>query len=181
MVKTRTKKLTERWGAETSAKGTRFKLNRDMAGYHSSNRAGIDIEEAEPEVKIKLPDVPPVKVSGSLIHMEKAKLGYKVASTAVRKTGRAESSVTILEEVNLTLEQGDRIALVGRVSLMAAKRRRYFCRLSLLKPPLLQSIVGPLISPEWERQIHRCKSHHWTAHPSLRHRGATSRNKDRLL
>lgn len=34
MVKSRQKKLNERWGVETSAKGTRFKLNRDMAGEY---------------------------------------------------------------------------------------------------------------------------------------------------
>jgi hypothetical protein len=41
-VKSRQKKLDDRWGLEKSAKGTRFKLNRDLAGYFlTANRHSL--------------------------------------------------------------------------------------------------------------------------------------------
>ena len=40
-AKMRQKKLDERWGVETNAKGGRFKLSRDHAGFHGSLRAEI--------------------------------------------------------------------------------------------------------------------------------------------
>lgn len=104
MVKTRTKKLNERWGAETSAKGTRFKLNRDMAGYALTSRAAIQIEEVEQEVKMKLPEAAEIKTVGDLIHLERATLGY--------------GKNVLLESVTMTMSPGDRVALVGKVSLL---------------------------------------------------------------
>src|SRR5690348_5470493 len=76
MVKSRTKKLNDRWGNETSAKGTRFKLNRDLVGFHLTSRNAIEIQEDEVGVKIKLPDVNELKVKGSLIHLENVGFGY---------------------------------------------------------------------------------------------------------
>lgn len=102
MAKSRTKKLNERWGAETSAKGTRFKLNRDLAGYHATNRDAIEIEAPEAETKIKLPAAAELRVAGDLVHLEQVSLGYKKASV-------------IVEGVNLTIGYGDRVALVGKV------------------------------------------------------------------
>lgn len=102
MAKSRTKKLNERWGAETSAKGTRFKLNRDLAGYHATNRDAIEIEAPEAETKIKLPAAAELRVAGDLVHLEQVTLGYKKASV-------------IVEGVNLTIGYGDRVALVGKV------------------------------------------------------------------
>lgn len=120
MVKSRTKKLSERWGAETSTKGTRFKLNRDLAGYHFSNRDAIQIEEAEEEVKLRLPEAARVKVAGNLVHMEEVVLGYW---PAVRSNSRvAKEAVIVVEKVTLTLGPKDRIALVGRVSLFSYSR-----------------------------------------------------------
>lgn len=116
MVKTRTKKLTERWGAETSAKGTRFKLNRDLAGYHLSNRDAIEIEEVEQDVRIKLPEPSAIKIAGNLIHMDGVKLGYKISRPVKPKNTVGSDEVVVIEKVSLTLGQGDRIALAGKVS-----------------------------------------------------------------
>lgn len=55
----RKKKIEERSGLEVSAKGTRFKLNRDLAGYHLKNRADFEIPTMDPPVKIALPSEPP--------------------------------------------------------------------------------------------------------------------------
>jgi ATPase subunit of ABC transporter with duplicated ATPase domains len=110
MAKSRTKKLNDRWGAETSAKGTRFKLNRDLGGYHDTKRDAIEIEAPEAETKIKLPAAAELRVAGDLVHLEHVSLGYKKGQTVV-------------EGVNLTLGYGDRVALVGKVnSLMSLGR-----------------------------------------------------------
>lgn len=101
MVKSRQKKLDERWGAETSAKGTRFKLNRDMAGFHLSNRSQISIEEREKQVKIKLDDPPPLRTLGDLIHFDSVEFAYPKTKTP------------LLSGVTFTVEQGGRLALVG--------------------------------------------------------------------
>ena len=46
----RQKKLDNRWGLEVGLKGGRFKLNRDLVGYHTSQRAKIEIPDFEPPV-----------------------------------------------------------------------------------------------------------------------------------
>jgi ATPase subunit of ABC transporter with duplicated ATPase domains len=101
MVKSREKKLEDRFGLETSAKGGRFKLNRDLGGYHTSKRAEIVIREDEPEVRIKVHDPPQLRSAGPLVHLEKVGVGYK--------------GKTVLEGVDMTIQQGARIALLGAV------------------------------------------------------------------
>ncbi|KAF9491905.1 P-loop containing nucleoside triphosphate hydrolase protein [Pleurotus eryngii] len=100
MAKSRQKKLDERWGTEVSAKGTRFKLNRDLAGYHLSNRAEIEIDEGEPPVRIVLPSPDKLRTIGDLIHFDNVSFSY-------RRQGAK------LEGVTLTVGQGGRCAFVG--------------------------------------------------------------------
>ncbi|EIM83035.1 P-loop containing nucleoside triphosphate hydrolase protein [Stereum hirsutum FP-91666 SS1] len=101
MVKSRQKKLDERWGAETSAKGTRFKLNRDLAGYHLTNRGEIAIEEGEAKVKIAIHSPEKLRTAGSLVHCENVSFRYPKAAKAT------------LEGVTFTVDQGGRCAFVG--------------------------------------------------------------------
>ncbi|KDQ27465.1 hypothetical protein PLEOSDRAFT_51211 [Pleurotus ostreatus PC15] len=100
MAKSRQKKLDERWGTEVSAKGTRFKLNRDLAGYHLSNRAEIEIDEGEPLVRIVLPSPDKLRTIGDLIHFDNVSFSY-------RRQGAK------LEGVTFTVGQGGRCAFVG--------------------------------------------------------------------
>lgn len=100
-VKSREKKLENRWGLETSAKGTRFKLNRDLAGYHTQARAEITLEQEERETVWKIP--PPTEIRGSLVTMENVNLGYK-------------SQKIIVGDVSLVVHPGARLAIVGSVS-----------------------------------------------------------------
>lgn len=108
MVKSRQKKLDERWGLERSAKGGRFKLNRDLVGFHLTAREEIALREEEGGVKIKVLDPGPLKVKGSLAHLEGVSLGYS-------GKGKTPGKV-VLEGVNITIEQGGRVALIGAVS-----------------------------------------------------------------
>ncbi|KAJ7098765.1 P-loop containing nucleoside triphosphate hydrolase protein [Mycena belliarum] len=101
MVKSRQKKLDERWGAETSAKGTRFKLNRDMAGYHLTNRAEIETAAGEPRVKINIDSPEKLRTLGDLIHFDAVEYRFPKAKTA------------FLEDMTFTINQGGRCAFVG--------------------------------------------------------------------
>lgn len=101
MVKSREKKLEERFGVEHSAKGTRFKLNRDMVGYFDSRRSGIEIEAPERQVKIKIADPPQLRTLGDLVHFDNVEFRYPRAPKP------------LLSAVTFTIEQNGRLAFVG--------------------------------------------------------------------
>ncbi|KAI0761905.1 P-loop containing nucleoside triphosphate hydrolase protein [Irpex lacteus] len=101
MAKSRQKKLDERWGAETSAKGTRFKLNRDMAGYSLTARNAIEIDEGEPPVKVVIDNPEKLRTAGNLVHLDNVSFRHKGAAKP------------LFEDVTLTVEQGGRCAFVG--------------------------------------------------------------------
>ncbi|KAJ7126423.1 P-loop containing nucleoside triphosphate hydrolase protein [Mycena crocata] len=101
MVKSRQKKLDERWGAETSAKGTRFKLNRDMVGYFNSNRADIEKTANEAKVKINIASPDKLRTLGDLIHFDA--VGYRFM----------KAKKPFLEDLTFTVNQGGRCAFVG--------------------------------------------------------------------
>jgi ATP-binding cassette subfamily F protein 3 len=98
----RQKKLDERWGMEVSAKGGRWKLNRDHAGYHGSLRAAIEIPDFDAIPRIKLPMLPPdLRFPGALVNLEKVSYGY------------SKKGPVVVNEVDLTIYQGNRIGLCG--------------------------------------------------------------------
>lgn len=97
-------RLDERWGAETSAKGTRFKLNRDMVGYSLTARNAIEIDEGEPPVKVVIDNPEKLRTAGNLVHLD---------NVSFRHRGAAKP---LFEGVTLTVEQGGRCAFVGAVS-----------------------------------------------------------------
>ena len=103
-VKSREKKLQDRMGLEKSAKGTRFKLNRDLGGYHLTSRAEVVVERAEMELTWKIPSPPEIK--GVLVSLEGVSVGY------VR-------GKKVLEGVDLSVFPGSRVAIVGSVSQLA--------------------------------------------------------------
>jgi ATPase subunit of ABC transporter with duplicated ATPase domains len=100
----RKKKLDERMGMEVSAKGTRFKLNRDLAGYHLTNRAEIEPPSFDPPVVITIPTEPPdLRFPGSLVSLGKVNFSYTVG----------KKRIPILKDIDLTIHPGDRIGLCG--------------------------------------------------------------------
>jgi len=88
---------------EQNAKGGRFKLNRDLAGYHLTARAEIALEEGEASVNIKIPEPPGLKTKGDVVHFENVSIRYKGADKP------------LLEDVTFTLEQGGRCSFIGAV------------------------------------------------------------------
>ncbi|SGY73775.1 BQ5605_C005g03318 [Microbotryum silenes-dioicae] len=101
MVKSRQKKLDERFGLEQSAKGTRFKLNRDRAGYHLTNRDDILFEDQESKIRLRIPDPEKLRTLGSLIHFDGVEFRHP------------RQKVPLLEDVTFTVDQGGRCAFVG--------------------------------------------------------------------
>ncbi|KAJ4371783.1 hypothetical protein N0V86_008337 [Didymella sp. IMI 355093] len=99
----RQKKLDERWGMEVGVKGGRFKLNRDLGGYHTTARAAIEIPDLDPPVKLTFPRQPPdLRFPGALVSMEKVTFTYP---------GRKKPPT--LTDVSLTIHPGTRTGLAG--------------------------------------------------------------------
>ncbi|KAI8629226.1 ABC transporter [Xylariaceae sp. FL1651] len=106
-AKSRQKKLDDRWGLETSAKGGRFKLNRDLLGYHLTSRAEIDVPQDERLKPFILPEPPDLRFPGALLSLDKVSFRYyKDPKTKVVPP-------MILQDVTLSIHIGDRIGILG--------------------------------------------------------------------
>lgn len=102
-AKSRQKKLDDRWGMEVNAKGGRFKLNRDLVGYHLTARAEIDIPQDERPVSFALPDPPELRFPGALISLEKVSFRY----------ARDAKAPVVLKDIDISVSMGDRIGILG--------------------------------------------------------------------
>ncbi|GLB34832.1 putative ABC transporter [Lyophyllum shimeji] len=101
-VASRRKKIEERTGLEVGLKGGRFKLNRDLAGYHLSNRAAIEIPKMDPPVKISIPSEPPdLRFPGALVSLEKVSFSYPRVRTPT------------LVDIDLVIHPGERVGIAG--------------------------------------------------------------------
>ncbi|KAF7560622.1 hypothetical protein G7046_g3545 [Stylonectria norvegica] len=100
-AKSRQKKLDDRWGLQVSARGGRFKLNRDLPGYHLTSRDEIDVPPGERPVVITLPDPPDLRFPGAMMSLEKVAFRY------------AANSPLIVQDVNLSVSMGDRVGILG--------------------------------------------------------------------
>jgi ATPase subunit of ABC transporter with duplicated ATPase domains len=105
-AKSRQKKLDNRMGMEKSASGGRFKLNRDLEGYHLTARAEIDVPVDEKGANIFLPPAPDLRFPGPLVSLEKVSFKYP-------STRKSQPSPIVLQDINLTIHTGDRIGVVG--------------------------------------------------------------------
>ncbi|TPX11966.1 uncharacterized protein E0L32_007269 [Thyridium curvatum] len=100
-AKSRQKKLDDRWGLQTNEKGHRFKLNRDLAGFHLTARAELEVPPEERAVAIALPDPPDLRFPGALISVEGAVFRYP------------RTQVDVLRGVDLSVAMGDRVGILG--------------------------------------------------------------------
>ncbi|KFA50725.1 hypothetical protein S40293_07842 [Stachybotrys chartarum IBT 40293] len=101
-AKSRQKKLDDRWGLQVSARGGRFKLNRDLVGHHLTARDEIDVPQNERPVVMILPEPLELRFPGALVSLENVSFRYKGASTMV------------LQDVSLSVSLGDRIGILGQ-------------------------------------------------------------------
>ncbi|KAI0411987.1 ABC transporter [Xylaria grammica] len=106
-AKSRQKKLDDRWGLETSARGGRFKLNRDLVGFHYTRRAEIEIPQDEKPVSFVLPEPPDLRFPGALISLDKTSFRYPKGP----KTKAVPPLV--LQDITLSIHMGDRIGIIG--------------------------------------------------------------------
>jgi ATPase subunit of ABC transporter with duplicated ATPase domains len=100
-AKSRQKKLDERMGMEVNAKGGRFKLNRDRAGWHENSRSAIEVPKEDEVVLLRFPSAPEMRFRSSLISLENVSYKYPGAAKPA------------LQNVNLIVHPGDRIGLLG--------------------------------------------------------------------
>ncbi|KAK2054127.1 ABC transporter [Colletotrichum caudatum] len=107
-AKSRQKKLDDRWGLQVSAKGGRFKLNRDLVGHHLTARDEIDIPQDERPVSFCLPEPPDLRFPGPLISVEKATFRYPVAKSEAKTMAPA-----VLQDIDLSVHMGDRVGILG--------------------------------------------------------------------
>ncbi|KAF2434318.1 P-loop containing nucleoside triphosphate hydrolase protein [Tothia fuscella] len=102
----RQKRIDDRTGMQVNEKGHRFKLNRDRAGYGTTNRGAIEIPDFDPPVRFKLPTTPPdLRFPGALVSLEKVSFGYPAA--------KGKKSKEILYEISLTIHPGERVGICG--------------------------------------------------------------------
>jgi ATPase subunit of ABC transporter with duplicated ATPase domains len=101
MAKSRQKKLDDRMGVQVNARGGRFKLNRDLAGWHLSSRDEIDVPQDEKGVSIQLPDASELRFPGPLVSLEGVVFKYK------------PSAAPVLKGIDLVMHMGDRVGIMG--------------------------------------------------------------------
>lgn len=113
-AKSRQKKLDDRWGLETNSQGGRFKLNRDLVGYHLTSRAEIEVEEEDRPVSLLLPATTDLRFPGPLLSLEQVSFRYTSSSSSKKgtKAGAAPSSFALVG-ITLSVHMGDRIGIVG--------------------------------------------------------------------
>ncbi|OAR02715.1 hypothetical protein LLEC1_08076, partial [Akanthomyces lecanii] len=92
-AKSRQKKLDDRWGMQTNARGHRFRLN-DQAGFFHTSHQAIEIPPDERQVVLSLPAPPDLRFPGSLISLESASFRY------------ARTGSYVVKNVNLTVGMG---------------------------------------------------------------------------
>ncbi|KKA20175.1 ABC ATPase [Rasamsonia emersonii CBS 393.64] len=101
MAKSRQKKIDDRMGVQVSARGGRFKLNRDLVGFYEKRRAEIEVPQDEKGVTFAFPDAPDLRFPGPLISLEGIVFRYRRNDTPV------------LSGVDLVIHLGDRVGIMG--------------------------------------------------------------------
>ncbi|EGF81472.1 hypothetical protein BATDEDRAFT_87728 [Batrachochytrium dendrobatidis JAM81] len=109
------KKKLDRFGLQRSANGHRFKLNRDLVGYHHSVREAITVDRKEEPVEFTIPLATALRHTGTmLIGMDSVTATYRsLRGSGKQSVGASAGPHQILQDVSLTVEIGDRIVIVG--------------------------------------------------------------------
>ncbi|TPX32529.1 hypothetical protein SmJEL517_g04365 [Synchytrium microbalum] len=102
MVASRQKKLDDRWGLDVNAHGHKFRLNADSnAGYGLTTRSFQALDAADPPVRWDIPSPDPLRRHGAILEIESVSFAY------------SPSTPTILSNVTLNIQPGQRIGMVG--------------------------------------------------------------------
>jgi ATPase subunit of ABC transporter with duplicated ATPase domains len=119
-AKSRQKKVDDRMGMQVSANGGRFKLNRDLVGWHLTSRAEIDVPVDEKGATMSLPDATELRFPGPLVSLEGIVFQYK------------KNDRVILDDVNLVVHLGDQVSpSKGKVSTHSRLKVGYYSQHSV--------------------------------------------------
>jgi ATPase subunit of ABC transporter with duplicated ATPase domains len=99
MVASRRLKLNDRFGIERSEKGHRFKYHRDI-GLEKTKRLGVTFDQPDPKIQFAFPEPAALRNKDSLLKISNVWFGY-------------QKDVTILKDITLNVQPGDKIAIVG--------------------------------------------------------------------
>lgn len=98
----RQKKLDERTGIEVGLKGGRFKLNRDLGGYHLTKRAAIEIPKEDEVSRFDLDDRPEdLRFPGPLLSCENLAFTY------------SRTKAPVISDFTVSIRLEERIAFLG--------------------------------------------------------------------
>ncbi|EYE98878.1 ABC-F family ATP-binding cassette domain-containing protein [Aspergillus ruber CBS 135680] len=100
-AKSRQKKVDDRMGIQVSHNGGRFKLNRDLVGWHLNARAEIEVPADERGASMKLPDASELRFPGPLISLEGVLFRYK------------NDEAPVLNGIDFVMHMGDRVGIMG--------------------------------------------------------------------
>jgi len=77
-------------------------LNRDLAGYHLTSRAELQVEEVDKPIKLSFPDPEPMRFPGALISANNVSFAYP------------GTNAMTLDGITITIHPGARVGLVGQ-------------------------------------------------------------------
>jgi ATPase subunit of ABC transporter with duplicated ATPase domains len=101
----RQKRIDDRTGLTVSAKGGRWKLNRDAGAYGLSKRSQVEIPDFEPPPRIAFPLEPAdLRFPGALVSLEHVSVTWSSSPRTAPPT---------LSDVSLTIHPGQRLGLCG--------------------------------------------------------------------
>ncbi|PYI23815.1 ABC transporter [Aspergillus violaceofuscus CBS 115571] len=100
-AKSRQKKIDNRMGIQVSANGGRFKLNRDLVGFHLTARAEIEVPVDERKPSIVLPSATELRFPGPLVSMEGVGFRYN------------KQQASVFDGIELVIHMGDRVGIMG--------------------------------------------------------------------
>jgi ATP-binding cassette subfamily F protein 3 len=165
------KKKMERIGNERNDKGHRFKLNRDRIGYFYDMRSGADdlslYETDYNNSAWKILSTPPPQIRNlaslaktTMISVEGIGFRYKTSATSDGSTTKADPLV--LQNVNLTIDYGEKVVLVGRNGAGKTTLMKIFNR--VIKPDAgkVQYFHGARVSALMQHNVEDLKRHDWS-------------------
>ncbi|DAZ95146.1 TPA: hypothetical protein N0F65_009855 [Lagenidium giganteum] len=168
------KKKMERLGNERNEKGHRFKINRDRGGYHDSLRDGAeDTAKYETETsyrawKVLTASPPQIRNIASLknttmVSLENVSFQYGADSTvAAQSVTKKPSAPLSLEKVNLTINYGEKVVLVGRNGAGKTTLMKLIDR--VLKPTTgkVEYFHGARVASLMQHNVEDLKRHDWS-------------------
>ena len=101
MAKSRQKKVDDKMGVQVSATGGRFKLNRDLVGYHLNSRAEIEVPTDEKGASMIFPPATELRFPGPLASLEGVTFRYKA------------NEQPTLSDIDFVIHMGDRVGIMG--------------------------------------------------------------------